>query len=393
MSTLARLRDLVADSILGLMAATSRSLAVIAACALGVGGLVASRGVSETAAFQISNQIDLPSLDEVRISTDAGTDGTQSALGSDQEAMILRLAGVRHAGVSARFTLPGSVARIGVDLAASPVQVVATTRNYLRTVGATIDTEAALWPDRSGATHVVYVGRRLATQLNIAVAEPGVRLSVYERPYDVVGILASGGRDEQLERSVVVSIDDRSIPLEQFGRPEMLVVTKPGAAREVGSAAPYVLSPVNPFRFKATKPPSLKDLRRGVAEDTSRLLLAVSIVLMLVATVGIASAMHLNVVNRTAEMGLRRALGMRRWELAFGRLIEGVALGTIGGLLGSATGVVGVVAISAFNGWTPTLGATLVPFGVALGAAVGTVAAIVPALSSTRISPALALRR
>lgn len=102
--------------------------------------------------------------------------------------------------------------------------------------------------------------------------------------------------------------------------------------------------------------------------------------------------MAVGVLTRTPEIGLRRALGASRGTVAAVFLVEGAVTGALGGLTGAALTAWSVTAAAAASGWTAGLDAWWVVVGPALGAAVGTVSAVRPALRAAAIEPALAVR-
>jgi putative ABC transport system permease protein len=97
-------------------------------------------------------------------------------------------------------------------------------------------------------------------------------------------------------------------------------------------------------------------------------------------------------MERTGEIGLRRALGARRRHIAAQFLGESAAIGLVGGVVGASVGVVIVVSVSAMKGWTPVLD-TWMPLTAPLaGAFVGLVAGLYPAIRAARLEPVEALR-
>ncbi len=61
------------------------------------------------------------------------------------------------------------------------------------------------------------------------------------------------------------------------------------------------------------------------------------------------------VMERTGEIGLRRALGARRRHIAGQILCESAAMGAVGGIVGASAGIITVVVVSAARDWTPVL--------------------------------------
>ena len=104
------------------------------------------------------------------------------------------------------------------------------------------------------------------------------------------------------------------------------------------------------------------------AEATSKvmttLLASIAAVSLLVGGIGIMNIMLVSVTERTREIGIRRAIGARRFDILFQFLIESAFLSLAGGALGVLLGVVTAKLVSMFAHW-PTMvapGAVLVAF-------------------------------
>jgi putative ABC transport system permease protein len=127
----------------------------------------------------------------------------------------------------------------------------------------------------------------------------------------------------------------------------------------------------------------------------SYLVLAGSALPMLGLVVGAIVIMNIMLVavsERTAEIGIRKALGARRRDIMSQFLIEASTLGTVGSAIGVGLGI-GLAQIISMA--TP-LPATVAPWsifvGVALGAGVGIVSGVYPASRASRLDPITALR-
>jgi putative ABC transport system permease protein len=114
---------------------------------------------------------------------------------------------------------------------------------------------------------------------------------------------------------------------------------------------------------------------------------------LLVGGVGIFTIMTIAVRERTAEIGLLRAIGATRRRIAQFFLSEAILLASIGGLLGLALGFV-IVVIARLA--VPGLPLTLSPLyaGIAEGIAIliGLVAGVLPARHAAELEPLDALR-
>lgn len=121
---------------------------------------------------------------------------------------------------------------------------------------------------------------------------------------------------------------------------------------------------------------------------------AIAAISLAVAGIGIMNVMLVSVAERTAEVGLLRAVGVGRAQVAGVFLAEAALLSVAGGVIGLAVGLVGVRVLialyPALPAWPP-----LWAVGAALGLAVGIglVFGLLPARRAARLEPATALGR
>jgi putative ABC transport system permease protein len=132
------------------------------------------------------------------------------------------------------------------------------------------------------------------------------------------------------------------------------------------------------------------------AEETQRMftlvLAAIASVSLIVGGIGIMNIMLATVTERTREIGVRRALGAKRRDIAWQFLVETVVLSSTGGVLGVMFGFLGSYIVNEFfhfptiiPAWSP-----LLAFGVSM--AVGLIFGIYPAQRAARMDPIEALR-
>ena len=113
---------------------------------------------------------------------------------------------------------------------------------------------------------------------------------------------------------------------------------------------------------------------------------------LLVGGIGIMNIMLATVLERTREIGIRRAIGARQRDIVRQFLIEAVLISIVGGLVGIATGFGGSVIIAAIAGWATVVTATsvIVAFGVSV--TIGLLFGIYPAMQAARLDPIEAIR-
>jgi putative ABC transport system permease protein len=111
---------------------------------------------------------------------------------------------------------------------------------------------------------------------------------------------------------------------------------------------------------------------------------------LLVGGIGIMNIMLVSVSERTREIGIRKAVGARTWDILSQFVIEAMMLSVTGGVLGIVLGAIGAGALSAV---VPT---EITPWAVGLAfffsAGVGVFFGVYPAWKASKLDPIDALR-
>ena len=113
---------------------------------------------------------------------------------------------------------------------------------------------------------------------------------------------------------------------------------------------------------------------------------------LVVGAIGIANITLVSVMERTGEIGLRRAIGATRGHIAAQFLLESASMGVVGGILGASLGVLITVGVSAYQVWTPVLDPAVPFLAPLIGGIIGLVSGTYPALRAARLEPVEALR-
>ncbi len=391
-------RRLLGEATAGVSARPMRSALTIVGTVMGITSLVATLGVSKTAGNQIVARFDAVAATEVVIEP-AGSGNAQraSTIPWDAEARAMRLNGVIAAGTISAVNTRGARVR-SVAVANSPTSeydipmyagspgLFAAVKTKLRT-GRVFDAGHDLRAER-----VAVLGPGAAAQLQITRVSQQPAIFVGNRLFVVIGILDDVSRQPDLLDAVIVPNDTArsDYGLRVPGR--LAIDTSQGAAALIARQAPKVLDPTDPSRLRASAAASPKRVRDEIQSDTNSLFLILGAVSLLVGAIGIANVTLVSVMERIGEIGLRRALGAGRRHIAAQFLTESTVLGLIGGTIGASLGVLLTVAISAVKQWTPVLDQRLVVAAPFLGAVVGLVAGLYPALRAASLQPVDALR-
>lgn len=127
------------------------------------------------------------------------------------------------------------------------------------------------------------------------------------------------------------------------------------------------------------------------------LLIAIAAISLVVGGVGIMNIMYVVVTERTAEIGLKKALGATNSDVLNEFLIESVLVTVLGGIIGIALGsflgwVVSVVATSAGLEWAFAVPFYAILIGFGVSAAIGILFGVLPAKSASKLDPVEAMR-
>jgi putative ABC transport system permease protein len=172
-----------------------------------------------------------------------------------------------------------------------------------------------------------------------------------------------------------------------------MVRTAPGAAQLIGRQGPYAIDPLHPGAITASVPGDPSALRQSASSSLTSLLLPIAPIALGVGVIAIASTTLLSVIQRRAEIGLRRSAGAAPRHIAVMVVAEAVLTGAIGGLMGTSIGVLIISAVCASRGWAPALDARLLLAAPAAGALAGLLVGLYPAWWASRLSPISALQR
>jgi len=131
----------------------------------------------------------------------------------------------------------------------------------------------------------------------------------------------------------------------------------------------------------------------SASSDSLTLLLgAIAGISLLVGGIGVMNIMLVSVLERTREIGIRKALGARERDIWAQFLIEAAFLTFTGGIIGVIIGWGGSYLIN-YMGWmTTTVTADIVILAVTVSVGIGLFFGFYPAWNASRLDPIQALR-
>lgn len=275
------------------------------------------------------------------------------------------------------------------------VQIIGTTANFPQVRNAQIAKgEFFQQSDVTSARRVIVLGKNVADEYFMRESPIGARMQVGRLRYTVVGILEKiGGLGQtNLDDQVIIPI---TAAKRQFDKDNVnFIYVKVAQAPLVDMAIPKIRSVLekrlDEDEFTLV---DQKEVLRTVGNILNVLTLALSgiaAISLVVGGVGIMNIMLVSVTERTAEIGLRKALGATPNVILLQFLIESVLLSVGGGVIGILIGILGSIFLGRFMTTTITLWSVLLAFGVSVG--VGILFGVMPARRAAKLSPIEALR-
>ncbi len=259
--------------------------------------------------------------------------------------------------------------------------------------------------DVTGSAAVVVLGPSTAQQL-FGVRDPvGQTVTVNAVPLTVVGVLNSAGaaatsNEDDVALVPITTAADRifggatrtsvqSIYL-QASSSSALSAAYQEATQEL--LALHRITDPAAADFTISSQQSLLSTATSVTRTLTVLLGGIAAISLLVGGIGVMNIMLVSVTERVREIGLRKALGATPAIIRRQFLVEASVLGLVGGLLGTALGVLGAIGLPRLIGnpiaISPTASVAAVLMAIGLGVAFG----VYPASRAARLAPIDALR-
>ncbi len=121
-------------------------------------------------------------------------------------------------------------------------------------------------------------------------------------------------------------------------------------------------------------------------------LVGVAGISLLVGGIGIMNIMLVSVTERTREIGIRKSLGARPWDIMSQFVVEAITTSGIGGVMGIILGIAAAYGVAMLAKMTVSISATAILIAFSVSALIGVTFGYFPAKKAARLNPIDALR-
>ncbi len=387
--------DLVGVAWTGLMARKIRTLLIMLGPVIGVAAMVGAVGMTESAKGAL--QVQLAQLGTNLIIAQAGgTFGSQNpTLPADA---VQRVDDISTVTAAAGTTSLSGVVALPVQGASNyyeafPVPVRAAGDNLPQVLQVPILDGRWLDPaDSTLHTQAVVLGSGIAKQYGYLPGE--IRsIQLNGTTFGVVGVMGPVALDPNLDNAAFITQWAAKKYFGTSGKPDELYIrAQTGTTAATAAAVPTAVSLGGTTQLSTQVPSNVLQAAAQANKTLQQVALFAGLLVLTVGGLGIANVMSISVIQRSSEIGIRRAVGHRRSLIGAQFLAESLFVGLLGGALGAAVGIGAVYLVSAIEHWVVEIGYAQIPLWMGLALAVSVIAGLYPSIKAARLEPLETLR-
>jgi putative ABC transport system permease protein len=388
-------RDLLGVAWAGLTAKVTRTVLIMLGPIVGVAAMVGAVGLTESAKGDLKAELSKLGTNLV-VATAGGSFGQQNpTFPEDAVRRAEAVPTVRSAAATAELSGVVALPSEGSadHFAAFPVPVQAADLSLPDVLE--VPVQSGRWlssADVHNHARSVVLGTGLAKEYGFLPGEiRTIRMGSID--YGVVGVLGRVKLEPDLDNAVFMTQWAAEHDFGTEGKPTKLFVrSDPKRTQETADALPTAINLGGTDSVTTSVPTDALQASAQADKTLQQTALFAGLLALAVGGLGIANVMSISVIQRSSEIGIRRALGHRRSLVAGQFLLEALFVGVLGGLVGAALGVGLVYGISQVAGWVVVVAYGKVPIWIGLAVGVSVAAGLYPSVKAARLEPLETLR-
>jgi putative ABC transport system permease protein len=358
--------------------------------AIGIAAMTAVVGISASSRADLDRALDALGTNLLTVAPGDTMFGERATLPDESVAMISRIGPVRQ--VAATGVVSDTPVYRSDRIPPAETGGIAVRAAHLdlpETVGATV--ADGTWLNAATARYpAVVLGAAAAQRLGIGGAGPQVLVG--NRWFTVVGVLAAVPLAPELDSAALIGWPAAGTYLGFDGHPTTVYTRSADAHVEaVRGVLGATANPEAPNEVEVSRPSDALAARQATDRTFTALLLGLGAVALLVGGIGVANTMVISVLERRAEIGLRRSLGATRGHVRTQFVAESLLLSLLGGVAGVLLGGAVTAGYALVQDWPAVVPVWVLGGGVAATVLIGALAGWYPAIRASRLPPTEAL--
>lgn len=385
-------RDLVRVGGAGLRARPTRVFLSALGIAIGIAAMVAVVGISASSRARLDQTLSKLGTNLLTVAPGTSMTGGDARLPVEAVGMITRIGPVESASSIGRIPAAKVYRNNHIPTAeTNAIGTYATALDLPATTGVTM--ADGQWLTAATARYpAVVLGATTAERLGITRARPDIQVLVGGQQCTIVGILNPAQLAPELDTAVLLGPEAAKQYLGFDGHPTTIYArTRDDAVGQVRDVLAATANPQHPMDVKVSRPSDALVARQAADQAFTGLLLGLGAVSLLVGGIGVANTMVIAVLERRAEIGLRRSLGATRSQICGQFLAESLLLSALGGVAGAVLGLAVTAAYALSRNWPTVVPPWVLGGGILATLAIGAVAGLYPAVRAARLAPTTAL--
>lgn len=225
----------------------------------------------------------------------------------------------------------------------------------------------------------------------------GKSISLNGTNFEIVGILESKGTSSagSSDNRVIIPLSTAERFLKNKNVKTYYIEAKTSDSITLASAelSQFLLQKYNndSTQFRVLTQSELLQTSSSTIGTLTMMLAGIAAISLLVGGIGIMNIMLVSVIERTREIGIRKAIGAKRKDILLQFIIEAIFISCIGGLIGISLGILAGVIIPALTSLKVALSIPVMSAAFGFSAAVGILFGFYPAAKASKLKPIDAL--
>ena len=390
-------RDLLRVALTGLFARKVRTLLLLLGPMIGVAAIIAAVGLTDSAKGDLKEKVNKLGTNLIEVAASSTFGGGDATLPEDAIARaetVISVSSVAQVRELANIVVtPYDEAREKFE--AVPIPVVASDTRLPSVLE--VQLISGRWLNDFDAQEIsrsAVIGIGLARQFNYLPGEIRT-IELDGIPYGVIGVLSEVELEPSFDNAVFISFTSAGadfVDTDDVFANKLYVRSVEGSEQITADALRVAINLGGPDEVTTDIKSEALELAAQSDQQIKLIVVSMGILASIVGGVGIANVMSISVIQRSAEIGIRRALGHTRSIIASQFLLEALFIGLLGGIFGVLLGIISIFTGATIAGWVFVLAPWLPPAGIALAMVISVIAGLYPSVRAAKLEPLETLR-